>query len=164
MRSLIRGFLLVLASLWLAACGQQEPFRQESYVFGTRIEVLVVGVSADQARQAVGEVLREFDRLHRQYHAWQPSPMTELNAALAAGRRHEVSPEFAALLRQAQGLAAAGDYLFDPGIGRLVVDAISRRDYPIIQGVMIIFAAVYVLINLAIDISYSFLDPRIRYS
>ena len=51
-----------------------------------------------------------------------------------------------------------------PGIGRLVVDAISRRDYPIIQGVMIIFAAIYVLINLAIDISYSFLDPRIRYS
>jgi peptide/nickel transport system permease protein len=51
-----------------------------------------------------------------------------------------------------------------PGIGRLVVDAISRRDYPVIQGVMIIFAAVYVLINLMIDISYSFFDPRIRYS
>ena len=50
-----------------------------------------------------------------------------------------------------------------PGVGRLVVDAISRRDYPIIQGVMIIFAAVYVLINLAIDILYSFIDPRIRY-
>lgn len=51
-----------------------------------------------------------------------------------------------------------------PGIGRLVVDAISRRDYPIIQGSMIIFAAVYVLINLAIDISYGFFDPRIRYN
>jgi len=51
-----------------------------------------------------------------------------------------------------------------PGVGRLVVDAISRRDYPIIQGVMIIFSAVYVLINLVVDISYSFLDPRIRYS
>lgn len=51
-----------------------------------------------------------------------------------------------------------------PGIGRLVVDAISRRDYPIIQGVMVIFAAIYVLINLAIDIMYSFIDPRIRYS
>ena len=50
-----------------------------------------------------------------------------------------------------------------PGVGRLVVDAISRRVYPIIQGVMIIFAAVYVLINLAIDILYSFIDPRIRY-
>ena len=51
-----------------------------------------------------------------------------------------------------------------PGVGRLVVDAISRRDYPVIQGVMVIFAAVYVLINLAIDILYSFIDPRIRYS
>ena len=51
-----------------------------------------------------------------------------------------------------------------PGIGRLVVDAIARRDYPIIQGTMVIFAAVYVLINLAIDISYCFIDPRIRYS
>jgi len=51
-----------------------------------------------------------------------------------------------------------------PGVGRLVVDAISRRDYPIIQGVMIVFAAVYVLINLVIDILYSFIDPRIRYS
>jgi peptide/nickel transport system permease protein len=51
-----------------------------------------------------------------------------------------------------------------PGIGRLVVDAISRRDYPIIQGVMVVFAAVYVLINLVIDIAYSFIDPRIRYS
>jgi len=51
-----------------------------------------------------------------------------------------------------------------PGVGRLVVDAISRRDYPVIQGVMIIFAGVYVLINLLVDISYSFFDPRIRYS
>jgi len=51
-----------------------------------------------------------------------------------------------------------------PGVGRLVVDAISRRDYPVIQGVMIIFSVVYVLINLVVDISYSFLDPRIRYS
>ena len=51
-----------------------------------------------------------------------------------------------------------------PGVGRLVVDAISRRDYPVIQGVMIIFAGVYVLINLVVDISYSFFDPRIRYN
>lgn len=50
-----------------------------------------------------------------------------------------------------------------PGVGRLVVDAITRRDYPIIQGVMILFAGVYVLINLAVDIAYCFLDPRIRY-
>ena len=50
-----------------------------------------------------------------------------------------------------------------PGLGRLLVDAILRRDYPIIQGVTLLFAAVYVLINLVIDISYAVFDPRIRY-
>jgi peptide/nickel transport system permease protein len=50
-----------------------------------------------------------------------------------------------------------------PGLGRLTVDAILKRDYPIIQGLIIIFAGTKVLINLLIDISYSFFDPRIRY-
>jgi peptide/nickel transport system permease protein len=50
-----------------------------------------------------------------------------------------------------------------PGLGRLTVDAILRRDYPIIQGIILIFSAVYVLINLLVDLSYTLLDPRIRY-
>ena len=50
-----------------------------------------------------------------------------------------------------------------PGIGRLTVDAILRRDYPIIQGVVLIFSGAYVLINLLVDLSYMLLDPRIRY-
>jgi peptide/nickel transport system permease protein len=50
-----------------------------------------------------------------------------------------------------------------PGIGRLTVDAILRRDYPIIQGVVLLFSGAYVLINLAVDLSYMLFDPRIRY-
>ncbi|HXR58943.1 MAG TPA: ABC transporter permease [Burkholderiales bacterium] len=50
-----------------------------------------------------------------------------------------------------------------PGIGRLTVDSILRRDYPIIQGVVLIFSGAYVLINLVVDLSYTLLDPRIRY-
>jgi peptide/nickel transport system permease protein len=50
-----------------------------------------------------------------------------------------------------------------PGIGRLTVDAILRRDYPIIQGVILIFSAAYVLLNLVVDLIYPWLDPRIRY-
>jgi peptide/nickel transport system permease protein len=50
-----------------------------------------------------------------------------------------------------------------PGLGRLTVDAILRRDYPIIQGVTLLFSAIYVVVNLAVDLSYLFLDPRIRY-
>ena len=50
-----------------------------------------------------------------------------------------------------------------PGLGRLTVDAILKRDYPIIQGLIILFAGAKVLVNLMIDISYVFFDPRIRY-
>jgi peptide/nickel transport system permease protein len=50
-----------------------------------------------------------------------------------------------------------------PGLGRLVVDAITRRDYPIIQGLILFFAFVYILLNLLIDIAYTIVDPRIRY-
>ena len=50
-----------------------------------------------------------------------------------------------------------------PGLGRLTVDAIIRRDYPVIQGVILIVSGVYVLLNLVIDVLYVVLDPRIRY-
>lgn len=49
-----------------------------------------------------------------------------------------------------------------PGIGRLTVDAITRRDYPIVQGVILFFAAVLIVINLLVDMSYALLDPRVR--
>ena len=50
-----------------------------------------------------------------------------------------------------------------PGIGRLVVDAVLARDYPTIQAVVLVFSVVYVALNLLVDLSYVFLDPRIRY-
>src|SRR6202000_410795 len=50
-----------------------------------------------------------------------------------------------------------------PGLGRLTVDAILRRDYPVIQGVVLLFSFVYVLVNLGVDLLYTVFDPRIRY-
>ena len=50
-----------------------------------------------------------------------------------------------------------------PGLGRLTVDAILRRDYPVIQGVVLLFSFTYVLVNLAVDLLYTLFDPRIRY-
>ena len=50
-----------------------------------------------------------------------------------------------------------------PGVGRLTVDAIMKRDFPMIQGIILVFSGIYVLVNLAIDILYTVLDPRIRY-
>ncbi len=50
-----------------------------------------------------------------------------------------------------------------PGIGRMLVDAISARDYPIIQGVVLLFAVVFIVINLLLDLLYGYIDPRIKY-
>jgi peptide/nickel transport system permease protein len=50
-----------------------------------------------------------------------------------------------------------------PGLGRLTIDAIVRRDYPLIQGLVVVFSFVYVLVNLCVDVIYTIVDPRIRY-
>jgi peptide/nickel transport system permease protein len=50
-----------------------------------------------------------------------------------------------------------------PGLGRLVADAIARRDYPIVQALILLFATVYAAMNLLVDLSYLLFDPRIRY-
>lgn len=50
-----------------------------------------------------------------------------------------------------------------PGLGRLTVDAVLARDYPVIQAVILLFSLIYVMVNLAVDIIYTVLDPRIRY-
>ncbi|HSB81863.1 MAG TPA: ABC transporter permease [Candidatus Methylomirabilis sp.] len=50
-----------------------------------------------------------------------------------------------------------------PGVGRLLIQSVLRRDYPVIQGVVLLIAGAYVLINLLVDVAYAYLDPRIKY-
>jgi peptide/nickel transport system permease protein len=62
------------------------------------------------------------------------------------------------------GGAVVTEIVFNiPGLGRLVVSAILRRDYPVVQGVVLVTAVAYVLINLVVDLCYALIDPRIRY-
>src|SRR5512139_2128484 len=62
------------------------------------------------------------------------------------------------------GGAVVTEIVFNiPGLGRLIISAILRRDYPVVQGVVLVTAASYVLINLAVDMVYALIDPRIRY-
>ena len=61
------------------------------------------------------------------------------------------------------GLVVVETVFAVPGLGRLVVDAISRRDYPVIQGMILLVASVYIVVNLTVDVLYAYFDPRIRY-
>ena len=114
-----RGFLFGLFLL-LVACSRPQIFQQEAYVFGTRVDLTVYGTSRELATEAMAEVLREFDRLHNAYHAWKPSDLTALNDAIARGESVEVSDELASLLRGASEIAATGEGLFDPALGKLI--------------------------------------------
>ena len=116
----MRHFLIFACALLLASCDRTPVQEQQAYVFGTRVEVLVVSADPAQGRQAIAAVLREFDRMHRAYHAWQPSELSDLNLAISEGRPQQVSPELAGFISEAQHLSQQGDYLFDPGIGQLI--------------------------------------------
>ena len=62
------------------------------------------------------------------------------------------------------GGAVITEYVFAlPGVGRLVVDAVFARDYPLVQGVVLLIAVGFILSNLAVDLLYGWIDPRIRY-
>jgi len=115
-----RLILLLLCFFLLAACSRDQVWHRESYVFGTRVEVAVWGDDEAAAGKAMAAVLREFDRMHRAYHAWEPSELTALNDAIARGERAKVSPELAAMLKEAKSMAATGDELFDPALGKLI--------------------------------------------
>lgn len=113
--------LLGALSLLLVGCGKtDQTYKQQSYVFGTLVEVSIYGVSENKAKAAASEVLREFDRLHQTFHAWKPSPLRELNQAIANGESKKVSPEIAAAIRDATQWSRASNDLFNPAIGQLI--------------------------------------------
>lgn len=116
-------WLLPLALLTLVlglALRQPELHSQGSYVFGTRVQLSISGVSAEQARQAENAVFSLFEDMHHSLHAWQPSELMRMNAALAEGKPFTASPRLVEILRAAQALSRESQGLFDPGIGRLI--------------------------------------------
>ena len=119
-----RGILALILLVLLAGCGGQVH-RQQSYVFGTLVEVTLYGEPEDKARRVADQVLRDFDAMHRAFHAWQPGDLERLNGILSQARhgtpaQAEVSPELAAMLKDAARLAELGEDLFNPAIGNLV--------------------------------------------
>lgn len=89
-------------------------------MFGTRVEILIAGLDEEKARPAANAVLQEFDRLHRTYHAWEPSQLKSLNDAIAAKQPFTATPEMLSLIKDAQRFSSLSDGRFDPGIGKLI--------------------------------------------
>jgi peptide/nickel transport system permease protein len=92
--------------------------------------------------------------------------LTQFSALLGHGLRNALTPVVSLLGLQAGGLLTGSivtEIIFSwPGIGRLLIEAIGARDYPLAQGCVLMFALTYVLINLVTDMAYSLIDPRVR--
>ncbi len=115
------GLALAGALVVLTGCNRPEPVqRQQSFVFGTLVEVTVYGEETTVVQQSLQTVLGEFDRLHRAWHPWEPGAMETINTALAMGRRVPIDAELAARIEDARKIAIASDHLFNPAIGNLV--------------------------------------------
>ena len=118
----MKSRLLILLAVWLlGSCSSKELLYQEQgYVFGTLVEVSIYGESEARAKQAVSEVMQEFQRLHTMLHAWQPSELSDLNAAIARGESAAVSEEMVAILKDATLISKQSHGMFNPAIGGLV--------------------------------------------
>ena len=107
--------------LLLSGCSEPPVYKQQSYVFGTLVEVSIYGESEDKAKSAVARVLADFDEMHKTLHAWQPSTLGRINAILAqAPASAALPPGLLPILDDATRLSVQSDGLFNPAIGNLI--------------------------------------------
>lgn len=108
-------------ALLLAACEKPDPLQATRLlVFGTVVDVATWGVAPKPAQAAFDELRTAFESWHREWHAWEDSPLSRANRALAAGAGAALTPDLLRLVTDARTWSRASNGLFDPAIGRLV--------------------------------------------
>lgn len=113
----------VLLAILLAGCGgppDDEPVRAELAVFGTTVEITIRDAAPERAERVIGEISRTFQRMHRQWHPWEPGALMDVNRAIRDGRSSEPPESIVALIEQAQELERQSEGLFNPAIGGLL--------------------------------------------
>ncbi|MDR7464774.1 MAG: ABC transporter permease [Armatimonadota bacterium] len=156
--------LMLLFSLylgWLPATGRDGPAHLvlPAITLGTALTAVVARIT----RASMLEVLRQdYIRTAR------AKGLSERLVVWAHALRNALIPTVTVVGLNFGGLlsgAVLTETVFArPGIGRLIVDAIEMRDYPVVQGGVLLVALTYSLVNLIVDVAYAFIDPRIRYA
>jgi peptide/nickel transport system permease protein len=168
----VLGYLLIwLVSIelgWLPVQGYRRladgfgPFVRHLILPSLTLSVIYIALIARVTRAAVAEALTE-DYVRTARAKGLPERRVLLRHALANAAVPIVTVIGIGLALLIGGVVVTESVYAIPGLGRLTVDAVLARDFPTIQGVILLFSVAYVLINLAIDLTYLALDPRIRY-
>jgi peptide/nickel transport system permease protein len=168
----VLGYLLIwLVSMklgWLPVQGYRRleegfgPFIRHLILPSITLSIVYVALIARVTRAAVAEALTE-DYVRTARAKGLPEVDVLLRHALRNAAVPIVTVIGIGLALLIGGVVVTESVYSIPGLGRLTVDAVLARDFPTIQGVILLFSVAYVLINLVIDMSYLVLDPRIRY-
>lgn len=117
----IFAICLLPFALLLSSWGKEPLYQQQSYVFGTLVEVSIYGETEERARQLSGQVLADFDRLHESLHAWKPSSLSRMNDVFALSpARAAIPPGLIPIIADATRFSQQSDGLFNPAIGNLI--------------------------------------------
>lgn len=169
----VLGYILIYTfSLnlgWLPVQGYRSPFQDGFWPFlyhitlpSITLSVIFIALIARMTRASVIEVLEE-DYIRTARAKGQSDLKVLMRHALRNAAVPIVTVIGIGIALLIGGVVVTESVYNIPGLGRLVLDAVLARDYPIIQGLILFFSFVYILLNLLIDLTYTFLDPRIRY-
>jgi peptide/nickel transport system permease protein len=168
----VLAYLLIwLVSLklgWLPVQGYQRigdgvgPWLRHLVLPSLTLSVIYIALIARVTRASVLETLGE-DYIRTARAKGLPEAKVLLRHALANAAVPIATVIGIGIALLIGGVVVTESVYAIPGLGRLTVDAVLARDFPTIQGVILLFSFVYVLVNLAVDLSYVVLDPRIRY-
>ena len=125
--------VLTLAAV-AGGCGDRGPVAESVWVFGSEAHIELRDVGAAQGAAALAETTALLQRLDQEWHAWRPSDLTRINAALAAGEPAPAPASILDALGRARPLVDASGGLFDPAIGGLVrLWGFHRSEFPILE-------------------------------
>ncbi len=111
---------LLLITAMLAGCDRPRTYENQFLAFGTLVEITIHGAERELAEMAFEVARRDFAHMHAAWHAWQPSALTRVNTAIAAGESIDVDADVLPLIERAKSLSRRSRGLFNPAIGRLV--------------------------------------------
>ena len=125
---------LLLLCLGLSACERNpDVHHAQFFVFGTVLDVSVQGVDRAAASRAFAELQRDFQAMHRDWHAWEPGMLTRVNEAFAAGQPATANADIVEMIRRSQQLETLSGGRFNPAIGALIgLWGFHTSDYPIL--------------------------------
>jgi len=150
----VQGYARLMDGLW--------PFLRHLILPATTLSVIYIALIARVTRASVLEALGE-DYIRTARAKGLPEMRVLVRHALANAAVPIATVIGIGIAILIGGVVVTESVYAIPGLGRLTVDAVLARDFPTIQGVILYFSFIYVAINLLIDLSYVFLDPRIRY-